>query len=245
MVFNMNELVVKTQEDLMQYSVLTMESAELAEVMTENLGGQNLSPSDLMKIKVPSGGGIMWELPSLSGAPLDKAEFEGIIIFHKFQNAYWEGEYDGSNNPPDCAAPDSMVGIGNPGGTCANCPLNQYGSAIKGKGKACKNTKILFILMEGAMLPMALNVPPTSLKAVKNYLLGLSSAGVPYFGAVTSFTLIKDKNESGIQYSKVNLKLKDKVDKATKDKLKAYQMSIRPALETIQIDADFTSSQVD
>ena len=241
---NSGELVVKEAAALQsygEYSALQIETAELAEVMRENLGGQALTPNDLQRIKVPSGGGIVWEIPTLDDTE-DVAEFEGIIVFHKFQNAYWREEYDGSNNPPDCAAPDAEYGIGDPGGACAKCPMNEFGTARKGAGKACKNTKILFILREGQILPTALNVPPTSLRSVKNYLLSLASAGITYYGAITKFGLEKDKNVNGITYSKIVLRLKEKLPLEIKTKVKQYHLGIRPALEQVVV-AEYTATE--
>src|SRR5882672_6814537 len=34
-----------------------------------------------------------------------------------------------------CQAPDNLIGIGEPGGTCIKCPFSQFGSARNGEGK--------------------------------------------------------------------------------------------------------------
>lgn len=66
--------------------------------------------------------------------------------------------------------------------TCAPCVQNQFGSALTGKGKACRNTRQLAI-MAATTEPSAVNdtpgpvwllsVPPTSLKAFDSYVTKL------------------------------------------------------------------------
>lgn len=72
-----------------------------------------------------------------------KADYErklvGVILYHHLANAYWpEGsEYD-DNVPPFCQSFDGKQGYGEPGGVCAACAFNQFGSTANGSGKACK-----------------------------------------------------------------------------------------------------------
>lgn len=223
-----NELV-----KLENYAALQMNALELKEVLQENLGGEAISAFELDRVKVPSGGGTTWEVPTLEGVEDAKA-IEGVVIYFKNQNAYWKEKYDGQNNPPDCVSNDGMVGIGTPGGDCAVCPLNAFGS--EGKGKACKNMRTLFVLREGDVLPLVLTLPPTSLKDARKYFLRLASKGIPYYGVITEITLDKDKNENGITYSKAKLSLKGRLDPDTVKKLKAFQDSLKPALDAVRVD---------
>ena len=83
-----------------------------------------------------------------------KADYErklvGVILYHHFANAYWpEGsEYD-DNVPPFCQSIDGMQGYGEPGGVCAACAFNQFGSTANGSGKACKNMRQIYLLRSG------------------------------------------------------------------------------------------------
>lgn len=54
-------------------------------------------------------------------------------------------------------------GYGEPGGTCADCVLNQFGSDGNNKGKACKNMRMLYLLRSGEYMPIQIALPPTSL----------------------------------------------------------------------------------
>lgn len=185
-------------------ALVVVPKGEIMEVIAENMDGQ-ITAADLDRVKIPAGGGIAFEVPTLEGTDSQKT-IEGVIIAHQPQNVYWSTGLDagGGNQPPDCVARDGKLGEGAPGGLCATCPMNKFGSD-GGNGKACKNTEVLFILRPGNMLPMALIVPPTSLGAVKKYLLQLTSASIPFYGVQTRLSLEKTTNAAGIAYSKLVL----------------------------------------
>ena len=225
-----------------QYAVLEMDTQDLQEIISENLGGESLSPSDLDRVKIPSGGGTTWTIPDIDGER-DEREIEGVVVFWKNVRAYWETEYDGSNNPPDCYSDDGDVGIGNPGGRCSQCPLSQWGSDSKGgKGQECKQMRLMFVLQETSLLPLVIVLPPTSLANSKKYFLRLASAGVPYWGVTTKFTLEKDKSEGGIMYSKATLSAGAKLSPEARAKVKTYADSLRPALQNVSSDEYVTSA---
>ena len=50
-----------------QYQIMTMDPSEIKDIMAENMGGEQLSVSDLTIIKVPSGGGTTWSIPAIDG----------------------------------------------------------------------------------------------------------------------------------------------------------------------------------
>jgi hypothetical protein len=56
-----------------------------------------------------------------------------------------------------------------PGGTCAVCALNRFGSSENGKGKACKNMRILYLLRDGEYMPLQVTLPPTSIKPFNDF----------------------------------------------------------------------------
>ena len=49
------------------YKALSVDTKQLTTFMRDNLGGQGFRLTDLDKIKVPSGGGSTWEVPTLQG----------------------------------------------------------------------------------------------------------------------------------------------------------------------------------
>lgn len=134
-----------------------------SEDLADDMEGLRLT---FQKVKIPSGGTLQFELPSDDPENPDYAKtLEGIIIYNHASGAYWmEGsEYD-EDSTPLCTTVDGKVGIGEPGGSCAICPFNQFRSAPDGKGKACKNMRVLYLLRDGDFLPLQLKLPPTSIR---------------------------------------------------------------------------------
>ena len=118
------------------------------------------------RVKIPGGGVPQFEMPSDNPEqPVYEQKIQGIIVYNHLSNAYWpEGsEYD-DDVPPLCQSVDGKLGYGTPGGVCAGCACNAFGSVSNGKGKACKNMRTLYLLRSGDLMPMVLNLPPTSLK---------------------------------------------------------------------------------
>lgn len=95
---------------------------------------------------------------------------------------------------------DGITGVGNPGGDCAGCPFNKFGSGENG-AKACKNRRRIYLLREGEIFPMILSLPTGSLKDFTRYIMRLLSKGKKSNSVVTKFTLKKATNNSGIAYS--------------------------------------------
>ena len=84
---------------------------------------------------------------------------------------------------------------------CASCPYNQFGSG-KGNSKACKNTHRVYLLRENEPLPILLTLPPTSLRAFKDYLAKrLIMKGKRSTDVLTTIKLKREKNADGAVYS--------------------------------------------
>lgn len=187
---------------------------------------------DFPRVKIPAGGGSVFELinPDDPSDPLVKKALEGVIVFQHHTNAYWESEADGSNNPPDCASDDNETGYGKPGGSCRKCPLNQFGSGEGGIGKACKNMHSIYILQDGAPLPVMLTLPPTSLKPFREYANALMFGGRLLSGVKTQVTL-KKQEAGGNAYSVAVFKstgaLAPEDAKATKEYAKAFRAMVK------------------
>lgn len=124
------------------------------------------------RIKIPSGGTIQFEIPTDDPENPDYTKvLTGVILYHHPNYVYWaEGsEYD-ENATPLCTSVDGKIGIGEPGGLCGTCALNEYGTASEGRGKACKNMRMLYLLCNGEYMPYQLALPPTSLKPFKDFI---------------------------------------------------------------------------
>ena len=136
--------------------------------LAEEMDGLQLN---FQRIKVPSGGVLQFELPG--DDPEDPAYskiIEGIILHNHASGAYWseDEEYD-DESIPLCSSVDGVVGMGNPGGACVDCQYNAWGSGTNGKGKACKNMRILYLLRDGDFMPIQLTLPPTSIKPYSDF----------------------------------------------------------------------------
>jgi len=199
----------------------------IMEIIQMNLGGEALSISDMNTIKTPLGGATMWTLPSAGEDEIVKS-FEGIIIHSQMQRTFWKKEFSGKGGPPDCFSNDAVYGVGVPGGKCADCPNDVFGSALKGKGKACSTKRIMFILQKDSLLPSVIRVPVGSLKNSRSYLGNLASKDQAMYKVFTEFGLEKVQNANGIDFSMVTFK---KTHSLTDDEVKVvekYREDIMP-----------------
>lgn len=111
---------------------------------------------------------------------------------------YKNGYQDGANAAPDCWSADGVkpdASVQNKvSSTCANCPMNAWGSRVTdaGKpGKACADSRRMAIVPlndiknEAFGGPMLLRVPAASLKDLKAYGDLLDQYGFPYYAVAT------------------------------------------------------------
>lgn len=193
------------------YQIMT-QAEDLRDIIEANVG-DNLSQFDLDRITMPSGGGLAWTVPSLTGDEESVKALEGIIVHWKEPRAYWKQSFEDSDgSPPDCTSEDSVMGRGlfgpgsehNPSGECAECPMSQFGSRPgDSNAQACKQMRVLFMVQPESLLPQAVMLPPTSIKPMKRYFLRLASRAIPFYGVVTRLELERATSGGGIKYSVV------------------------------------------
>lgn len=152
------------------------------------------------RVKIPAGGATAFEIPGDNDDTEMVKEIRGIILLHHPAYAYYRDKYQGGSNPPDCGSFDGVNGTGDPGGLCAECPYNRFGSG-EGQAKACKNRRMLYILMENEMFPVTLSLPTGSLKEFTKYVKRQLSRGRKLSRIVTRISLKKASSASGITYS--------------------------------------------
>lgn len=170
----------------------------LAEALTSELGGMDIA---FDRVSIPAAGGQAFEVPGEMPGETDMVkDFSGVILFHHPMFTYYRERFSGGNNAPDCGSYDGITGVGNPGGVCATCPLNQFGSGENG-GKACKNKRRIYVLREGELIPILLVLPTGSMKEFAVYIKRLLAKGKKSNSVVTKFSLKKVTNASGIAYS--------------------------------------------
>lgn len=167
------------------------------------------------KIKIPSGGGTSYEVQGEDDNDTEPMKtVTGVVVFTHRLSGYWPNAFGTSVNPQDkipaCSSMDGKTGIIQETGevvTCETCPWNQYGTARdqagnQSRGKACKNMRRLYILMDADPNLYLLTVPPTSIKDVNNQLAKIA----PYADKVITLSLEKVTNAGGTPYGKVVIK---------------------------------------
>ena len=214
-------------------------SEDMGQAMAEEMDGLQLS---FPRIKIPSGGGLAFEVPGDDPENPDAVkEVVGVIVDHHPVNAYWADKYAGANNPPDCSSMDGKVGIDADGNRkpCNSCQYNQWGSAEDGRGKACKNMHRVYILREGEMLPLLLTLPPTSLKNLSDYLgLRVITKGLRSYGVITKVSLKKAQNAGGINYSQAVFSLAGKLSPEQTKAMAEYSQGIKVLTRLLAVGAD-------
>lgn len=105
-------------------------------------------------------------------------ELDVVIVDFATHHKFWEGNYDPKAiTPPACFAiganpakmspsPNSPIAQAE---DCQSCPMNQYGSASQGEGKACKNSRVMAVLPPDAGEDDPLWVLSTSPTANKGF----------------------------------------------------------------------------
>lgn len=202
------------------------------EELAEDMEGLQMR---FQKVKIPSGGMVQFELPSDDPDNPDYAKtLEGVILFSHSNNAYWaEGsEYD-EDTSPLCSSVDGKTGIGEPGGVCATCALNQYGTAANGNGKACKNMRTLYLLRSGDYMPLQLSLSPTSLRPFndfvnQSFMLRRRAA----FGSVVQIGLKKASNGTN-EYSVATFRRLYDFEGEELEQIRAYAASFREQIKEV------------
>ena len=189
--------------DAEAFPALWEDMSDLVATLEENVGAEGLALTDLPRIPMPAGGSTTWEIPdALGGKAKASGELDFLLTYWTPARLWWPVDPAEPNklsgDPPECSSADGQVPISggafaldgaqagrNPGGTCLTCPMSKFGSSEKpgsGKGQACSDRRLMFVIGEGDILPMLISTPPTSKKALKDFHLGLVRAypGVHY-----------------------------------------------------------------
>lgn len=144
------------------------------------------------------------------GQPVAGNELDVIVAHSIIEHAYYKDDYDPDNlQSPVCFAFGSKVEDMVPhekssepqSDRCKGCEWNEFGSADKGKGKACKNIMRLALLpakpLEAEVLAKAevayMKLPVTSVKGFGQYVKRLATQfGLPPFAFVTRLGAVDD-----------------------------------------------------
>lgn len=163
-------------------------------------------------------GGVM----TIDGNPVPGNTIVGVVAGFTMLNKYFEDDFDPDNpSSPVCYAygqKKEEMGPHDESETpqheqCTGCPQNEFGTADKGKGKACKNTFLLLVRPTGDYDAKAdqfdapesaedldsgeegfysLSVSPVNLKAWSGYVAKLASNLRPPWACYTKITAAAD-----------------------------------------------------
>lgn len=235
-----NEVAVTNES----FNLVTLEG-EIAEAIAEEMDGLGTVPFD--RVKIPSGGGLAFELPGEDeDNPESATEIVGVILYHHPVNAYWKEKFEGGNEQPDCASYDGKTGVDKETGeckSCGDCPYNQFGSGDNGSGKACKNVHRIYILREGNPVPLVLSLPPTSLKFMRDYISKrILLKGMRCYHAVTKITLKKEKSAGGITYSRAAFTFVDKLTQEQIAAAEAMANTIKQTDRNVDVATDYETA---
>ncbi len=164
------------------------------------------------------GGVLSWQ-----DSPLPNNEMAVIVLASVFENLYYDTPYDPDvpQNPTcfalaeeeeNLAPHHAVVDAGQAqSGRCAECPHNEWGSADRGKGRACRNVRRLALLPAGQLSRNGfelfedpvhyetidigfLKLPVTSVRGYARYVKQLAGAlRRPPFGVISHVSLVPDQ----------------------------------------------------
>lgn len=199
------------------------------------------------RIQAPSGDKIRvtqfkkFRLPS--GEETD-GPLEGVIVDFVSANVFYKDGFDKDNmGPPDCFAinpePNQLVpSVNSPdkqADSCGQCPNNQWGTGARGKGKACKNTRLLAFMPADATQdtpPWILTVSPTGIKGFDDYVRGLASKRIAPLQVVT--TVGFDKN---VDYPSLKMAA---LRPLTEDEFHIFEGKVDEARDRLLVEPDTT-----
>lgn len=214
-------------------TVTDEEMADFQEMIEENTEGE-LGFKSFEQIKVPGSGMTFWSLLDENGEEISEKFFEGVIITKQKTRAYWEKDDDDDdsmkNKTPICHSFDGVTG--SKYGDCKSCPYSKFTKeGKKNIPPKCKERQLLYVLRKGAMLPVVLNVPRTSIKHLKEYGARLLSMGKRLSGVITKFELVKVQSNDGQDYSEIRFSMSQPIKK---EEATLIRNSFNPLIENVQ-----------
>lgn len=183
--------------------------AQVAAKMEENVGTANFF-------------GLKSGVLSYNDSPLPDNQMAVIILDHVLENVFYEGKFDPDTpQSPICYAfgrdeadmkpHEKVFEAGNQqNDTCKGCPMNEWGTADTGRGKACRNVRRLAMIPAGTFengkfqlnkspehyekaTVAYMKLPLTSVKGFSNFVKQVASAlKRPPFGIITKVKVVPD-----------------------------------------------------
>lgn len=149
----------KASNALIPWEEQMAKDAEIASGMEANTGGNSFFSTQ--------GGTLTWQ-----DQALPDNQMAVVILSYRMENVFYEGAFNPNDiQPPTCfafgtseedmAPHDSVVKAGQAQSEkCIDCPMNEWGTANTGQGKACRNTRRLAVIPAGTLDPTSNKFTP-------------------------------------------------------------------------------------
>lgn len=168
--------------------------------------------------------------------PNNKADVRVLAIVG--ERAWYEGEFDAEQvQVPSCYALDDTAPhelSSNPqSDLCATCEKNKWGSALRGKGKACREGARVIVVPAGTPLEIAqmstAKFPVTSLASVQAFSSRCTQAGKLTGECITQLAVVEDRKS----FFKASLTIQEVTNNMDMELLlrkqgEAYQLAVTP-----------------
>ena len=169
-----------------------------------NCASGSITEFDLPRIKMASGTAL-WLIPGLEGDKTARS-IEGVVVSARDTRVYYASK-DAGNVPPDCSSMDGKIGVGQAWRRVRASARWRSGTPRRtaARGRRASRSKQLFMLRGTSMLPEVVSLPPTSLKAIRQFFLKLATQGIQYHQCILRIELEKAQNAAGKPYGKAVL----------------------------------------
>jgi hypothetical protein len=237
---------VVLRSELGALTVLDFDPRELRALLAQTLGGGALELQDLDRIKMPTGGGLTFEVPTPAG-PEARSTITGVLVHVQQRRAYWAQPFDetGGGTPPDCTSADGISGVGEPGGECRTCPHAKF---QEDEVPACRLTAECVLFQPAEFLPTILVASAGSVRSVAKYLLSLTKRGLRYSDVVTTFGLERVKSRRGILFSRLTCTMRGGLESPQRQRMREivamFGLGTRPTVAAASA-APMTTPQAD
>lgn len=234
--------------------------SDVREALTANLlPGETLQVTDLPRVPTPSGGGKVWSWTDSGNNEQSAKSLDGIIVAVVPRGTLW-----GSQEPQTGVQPvlvsydlDTAVRMNDDLGdldadVLESCrigdrlydwkrlPYNKFpsdgGLGSNGRGKRCKESRLLALLRPEDAWPLLVNVSVGSFPTVLPFIKRLP---VAHFRAMVSLTLEKVENAGGQPYSRIVPKYLGSISKEEGDVvLRLYTEPLSKMASQIDVTQD-------
>lgn len=209
------------------------------------------------RIKYPTSGAGVFEIPSPKGEPEYKSTFVGVVVAKKSVRAWWPMDSPIANNPPHCFSDDAITpnasSESRQAARCDQCPQSQFGSGKPGaggeaRGQACKQRINVFILRDvGGVLdeiPTVFAVPPSQIKAFSEFAVQVRKIG-NFLSQRVVFGLTDTKSKDGTSFKGLTLKLDKKLTYKEMQQARSIADAFRDQMERRGLVADDDAAVID